>query len=139
VVASLASVLGGIVGYAVGYFLFDTIGARVVALYRLQDELLLVEQWLAANAFLATFLSAFTPIPYKVFTLTAGLFHAPFFIFIIASLVGRGMRYFLVCFIAYRWGATLARLFLRNFTIATVAVIVFAAVAYIGWHLFVGF
>src|SRR3989344_4137308 len=120
VISSLSSVLGGVVGYAVGYFLFDTVGAYVVSLYGLESQLLFVKGWLASNAFSATFLSAFTPIPYKVFTITAGLFHAPFLIFIVASLLGRSLRYLLVCFIAYKWGASLARLFLRNFTIATI-------------------
>ena len=130
VFASISSVLGGIVGYAVGYFLFDTIGLYVVTLYGLEKEVVMIQGWLSSNAFMATFVSAFTPIPYKVFTITAGLFHTPLFIFIVASLFGRSLRYFLVCYIAHKWGAVIARIFLRHFTIATVAIVLTLGVGY---------
>jgi len=129
-VASITSVFGGAVGYAIGFFLFDLIGAHIVSFYSLQAELALVQSWLMNNTFSATLVSAFTPIPYKVFTITAGLFSAPFFVFLLASLIGRSLRYVLVCYIAHKWGTQLAQLFLRNFKIATVLVIGSAIILY---------
>ncbi len=118
VVSSVASVLGGVAGYAIGLF-FSFIGTGIVAFYGLESELALVSSWLSANVFWATFISAFTPIPYKVFTLSAGFLGAPFFMFIVASALGRTLRYTFVSLLAHFWGASLARVVLRNFTIAT--------------------
>ncbi len=118
-VATIASVLGGIVGYALGFFLFSLVGERIVALYHFEPEFALVSEWLSNNTFWATFISAFTPIPYKVFTLSAGLLHAPFFVFLLASLFGRFLRYMTVSLIAYIWGAQFVRIVLRSFSTAT--------------------
>lgn len=126
IIASVTSVAGGIVGYAIGFFLFDLVGAPIVALYGFEEELALVEMWLLANVFLATFISAFTPIPYKVFTLAAGFLGAPFLLFVVASLLGRGIRYALVCYIAHRWGESFARLFLKHFKLATLLTVLLA-------------
>jgi len=122
-VATAASVLGGVVGYALGFFLFSLIGEHIVAIYNLESEVVLVSEWVSRNTFWATFVSAFTPIPYKVFTLSAGLLHAPFFMFFVASILGRFLRYTAVSLIAHVWGAQLVRLVMRNFTIATFAIL----------------
>lgn len=131
IVATLASVLGGIVGYALGFFLFSIIGEKIVALYNFESEIVLVGEWLSRNTFWATFISAFTPIPYKVFTLSAGLLHAPFFIFLFASLLGRFLRYIAVSFITHIWGAQFVRLVLRNFTTVTFFVLFIVIFGYV--------
>ena len=131
VIASAASVLGGVAGYAIGFFFFSLVGEYIVSFYGLETELAVVTAWLAENTFWATFISAFTPIPYKVFTLSAGLLQAPFLLFLLASILGRTLRYFLVGIVTHLWGAQIARLVLRHFTLATILVLAGALIAYI--------
>ena len=94
-ITTLGSVVGGIFGYIIGLFFFELFGAYILDVYNLKDYFLTVGNWYSKNAFLAVFISAFTFIPFKVFTLAAGLFKINFFIFIFASAIGRGLRFFI--------------------------------------------
>ena len=94
-ITTIASVLGGMLGYAIGFFAFDMIqpwleGSHYWAKYQL------AEQWFKDWGFWAVFIAGFSPIPYKVFTIAAGALSMLFLPFVLASFVGRGMRFFLV-------------------------------------------
>lgn len=114
-VTTLASVAGGMFGYIIGLFFFDTIGQVLVDFYNLQTEMARVGELFADNAFLAIFVSAFTPIPYKVFTISAGIFKINFLTFVIASILGRGMRFFLVAYLMKLYGEKLGHLAYKYF------------------------
>lgn len=90
-----ASVLGGIAGYGIGLLAFDLVGPL---LHRLGywDGYLQAQQWFAEWGFWAVLLAGFSPIPYKVFTIAAGVVVLSFPAFVLASLIGRGARFFLV-------------------------------------------
>jgi membrane protein YqaA with SNARE-associated domain len=122
-VTTLASVIGGLAGYGIGALFFDLLGSPLVTFYGLEGELNTTQQLLAANTFLAIFVGAFTPLPYKLFTIAAGLLYAPLLPFLAASLVGRGIRFFAFSFIVHLWGAMVARMILRYFTVLTVLAI----------------
>jgi len=122
-VATLSSVLGALIGYSVGYAFYDAVGSTIVSFYGLSEEFAAASKLLSENMFSATFISAFTPIPYKVFVLTAGVLQAPLSIFIGASLLGRGIRFFLFAYLTYRFGKQVAQLAFRYFTIATVVAV----------------
>lgn len=109
------SIVGGVVGYFVGYFFFDTIGVRIVDFYNLGSELEKVKELYGNNAFWVTFTGAFTPIPYKVFTLSAGFLKVNFLYFFLASVIGRGLQFFLVAYIMKLFGETATKLFLKYF------------------------
>jgi membrane protein DedA with SNARE-associated domain len=79
-----------------GFWFFDLFGPKIISFYGLADEFVLVEQFFRDHAFWSVFISAFTPIPYKVFTVGAGLFHANFIVFLVASILGRGLRFIIV-------------------------------------------
>ncbi|MDP3725693.1 MAG: YqaA family protein [bacterium] len=119
---TITSVLGGIVGYFIGMFLFDIVGAPIIKLYALESQVEKVGTLFAQNAFLAIFLSAFTPIPYKAFTLSAGFFNISFPIFIIASLIGRALRFFMVAFFAQKFGQMLGNLIFTYFNIISLII-----------------
>ena len=70
------------------------------------------------NVFLVMFIGAFTPLPYKVFVLSAGFLKVSFLPFIIASILGRGLQFFSVSFLLYLFGERIARLLFNYFTIA---------------------
>lgn len=94
-VTTVASLLGGIAGYAIGYFVFELVEPW---LHRMGywDGYLFVRDWFASYGVWAVFVAGFSPVPYKIFTIAAGATVLNFPGFVIASLVGRGARFFLV-------------------------------------------
>ncbi len=101
-IATAATILGGIIGYLVGLGLFETVGQWVVDTYHLQDHYDSLGESFQNNSFIAVLTAAMTPIPYKIITLSAGAFHVNFLSFIIASIIGRSIRFFGVAFLA-KW------------------------------------
>lgn len=103
-ICTLASVLGGLFGYGIGAVLFESIGRWVVDTYGLHSQFSALEARYAANAFFTVFIAAFTPVPYKLITIAAGVFSVNIPVFIVASLIGRGARFFIVAELASRLG-----------------------------------
>lgn len=106
---TLSSVLGALVGYLLGAFVFEIAVEPIVQFYSLQGEMLLVAEWFSKGTFIVMFASALTPIPFKVFTLTAGILGAPVLPFLIASILGRGLRFFIEGFLLYKFGGRISR------------------------------
>jgi len=113
------SVLGGVFGYLLGFWFFDLFGPKLISFYGLTEEFVLVEQFFINHAFWSTFLSAFTPIPYKVFTVGAGLFSVNFLVFLAASIVGRGLRFLIVGLIFRYIGEKYSELIFKYFNAAS--------------------
>ncbi len=107
---SIASVLGGILGYSIGLALMDVIGWRIIDFYNARD--LFTELFKTFNEynFWAVLVAAITPIPYKVFTISAGAAHANFAVFMMASILGRSIRFFAVGALIFVFGERI-----RNF------------------------
>lgn len=95
-IATVGSVLGGIAGYYIGFAFFEAIGRPIIEFYHFQKAFETVALKYEQNAFLAVFTAAFTPIPYKVFTIAGGVFQIPLSELIIGSLLGRAGRFFAV-------------------------------------------
>lgn len=108
-VCSACSVVGGLLGYLIGWQLWHLVSDFFFAnIPGFTHEVFdLVAQKYNDNAFLAIFTAAFTPIPYKVFTIAAGVFTINFGEFVMASIVGRSMRFFLVAGMIRVFGATI--------------------------------
>jgi len=107
-IASIFSVLGGILGYLIGYLFFD-LAMYVIEFYNYEDKVENLKSSMSeGSGFLAwlsiLFLAGFTPLPYKVFTISSGLIAFNLPIFIIVSLVSRSLRFFIVAFLSYRFG-----------------------------------
>lgn len=103
---TIASVLGGILGYAIGYFLFDSIELWLQSTHY-WNKYLQAEAWFTDWGFWAIFIAGFSPIPYKVFTIAAGALQMLFLPFVVASLVGRGARFFMVAMLLAAGGKKL--------------------------------
>ncbi len=124
---TLMSVLGGILGYAIGYFAFDIISPWLMET-AYWDSYLKAKVWFEEWGFWAIFIAGFSPIPYKVFTIAAGTMSMLLVPFVIASAIGRGARFFLVA-ILLAWGGQRLENSLRRYIdiigwITVVAVVV---------------
>ena len=107
-IATIFSVLGGILGYFLGAFFFD-IGMQIMAFYGYEEKLnSLKNNLINSEGFYAwlsiLFLAGFTPLPYKVFTIASGLIGFNILIFILISLISRGLRFFIVSYLSYKFG-----------------------------------
>lgn len=98
-----ASVLGGLFGYLIGWVLFDRIGEPIIDFYHAREQFETVKDWFDRYGVWVVFVAGFSPIPYKLFTVTSGLMAMALVPFILASAVGRGARFFLVAGLIY-WG-----------------------------------
>jgi len=114
--AAVASTLGGITGYIIGYFFYDTLGVWIIQSYSLADEALVIQKALSEHVFSATFVAAFTPLPDKVYMPIAGLLHVPLLLFIGALALGRIARSYLVAYVTHAYGPGVLRITLRYFT-----------------------
>lgn len=99
-----ASVVGGILGWLIGYGLFEAVGQRIIDTYHLHDEFIAIGERYNTNALLTVFVAAFTPIPYKLITISAGVFHVNLIALIVASILGRGGRFFGVAWLSHHLG-----------------------------------
>ena len=107
-IATIFSVLGGVFGYLIGAFFFD-IGMQVMSVYGYENKLInLKNNLMNSDGFYAwlgiLFLAGFTPLPYKVFTIASGLIGFNIIIFILISLISRGMRFFIISYLSYKFG-----------------------------------
>lgn len=102
--ATIASILGAILGYCLGLWFGESMLSFLSSTYNLAPQLADVELLFQQYASLSLFLAAFTPIPFKVFTISAGVFGVNFILFILVSIFGRGLRFFLVSYVAARFG-----------------------------------
>lgn len=103
-ICTAASVIGGMFGYLIGIGLFESIGARIIDTYHLHEEFQVLGRRYDDNAFITIFTAAFTPIPYKLITIAAGVFHVNFLSFVLASIIGRGGRFFMVATLMHHFG-----------------------------------
>ncbi len=117
-----ASVMGGVLTYFIGLWFFDTFGSALIDFYGLEGDLEKIAGFYQNNSFWTTFIAAFTPIPYRLFALAAGLFSVNLAVFIIASFIGRGLRYFLVGYIMHRYGTTIGDLMFRHFNLSALII-----------------
>ena len=107
-ITTIFSVLGGMLGYLIGAFFFE-FGAHIMSFYGYEDKLSKIKENLVnSDGFYAwlgvLFLAGFTPLPYKVFTIASGLIGFNFLIFVLISLISRGLRFFLVSYLSYKFG-----------------------------------
>ena len=113
VLTTVASVAGGLLGYAIGLFAFEWI-EPVLKEAGYWSRYLKAKEWFDQWGFWAVFLAGFSPIPYKVFTITAGVISMALLPFVLASLVGRGARFFLVAGLM-AWGGERMEGLLREY------------------------
>ncbi len=100
-ITTIASVLGGLVGYAIGLYLYETVGVWLIELYGLSDHLGQLQAWSSQYGIWIIVMVGFLPIPYKVFTIASGASAMAVLPFLAGSLIGRGARFFIVSALCY--------------------------------------
>ena len=134
---SAASILGAIFGYAIAFFFFEAIGQQIIDFYGLTEQFTHVGTMFENNAFWVMFTAAFTPIPFKVFVLAGGFFKISFIAFLIASIIGRTLRYVIVAYIVHLFGARAARMALKYANTATIILAGIVFIIAVIWYLFI--
>jgi len=137
-ITTIFSVLGGLLGYFIGAFFFD-IGMQVMTFYGYEDKLIsLKNNLINSEGFYAwlgiLFLAGFTPLPYKVFTIASGLIGFNILIFIIISLISRGLRFFIVSYLSYKFGNLFTEFMEKHgskwFTIIGILIVIIGVIIY---------
>ncbi len=129
---SIASVLGGMFGYFIGYQFMDLVGQHIVDFYHLQDKFDKIGGLYDEHQGWAVAAAGFTPLPYKIFTLAAGTFKIDFPTFVAASAISRSARFFLVGFLIYKFGPPVKALIEKYFNLFS---IVFFVSLVLGFYL----
>jgi membrane protein YqaA with SNARE-associated domain len=129
-ICTIASVLGGIVGYLIGALLFDTVGQWLIGIYglggKMEDARRLYDQY---GAWFILF-KGVTPIPYKLVTIVSGVLHYNFALFVLLSLITRGARFFLLAALLNRFGDQARALLDRHFGLFMVVIVVFIVLGF---------
>ena len=138
-ITTFFSVIGGILGYLIGALFFE-FGSDIISFYGYEDKLSNIKDNLTNNdgfyAWLGIlFLAGFTPLPYKVFTIASGLIGFNFLIFVLISLISRGMRFFIISYMSYKFGDLFSK-FMDDHgskwsTIIGIAIVIFGIIIYL--------
>jgi membrane protein YqaA with SNARE-associated domain len=120
-ICSIGSVLGGIVGYLIGWQFMAVVGHKIIAFYGLTEKVATIASLYNQYNAWAVGIAGFTPIPYKVFTITAGAFRINFLIFLLASTVSRSARFFIVGGLIFMFGPRIQIFIDKYFNILAIA------------------
>lgn len=131
-IATTFSVLGGLFGYFIGYIFFNEIGFKIFEIYGYENVDILKDMFSTKGGMLSwfglLFVAGFTPLPFKILTITSGFIHYNIFIFILTCVVTRGLRFFLVAFLTNKFGLKIGPFLERKtgkwtFTIAGIVIL----------------
>ncbi len=134
-VTTLASIAGAVLGYIIGMFLYEELARPIVHLYHLEAKLDYVKTLFADYGVWIIFVAGFSPIPYKLFTITAGLVSMSFLPFLVASFIGRGARFFLVAGLVRLGGDKMADTLQRRIETIGWSVVALVGIGIIGYQL----
>ena len=138
-ITTIFSVLGGTLGYFIGTFFFD-VGMQIMTFYGYEDKLIsLKNNLINSEGFYAwlsiLFLAGFTPLPYKVFTIASGLIGFNILVFIVISLISRGLRFFIVSYLSYKFGNLFTKFMEKHgskwFTIIGILIVIIGIIIYL--------
>ncbi len=126
-IASVGSVLGGAFGYVIGLYFMEFIGSHIMELYGLTEKYAYIQGLYRQYDAWAVAIAGFTPIPYKVFTITAGAFRINFIVFMAASFLSRSARFFIIALLIRRYGAPIRLFIEKYFNILTLVFVILLA------------
>jgi len=123
-ICTAGSLIGGCLGYLIGWQFMITVGEKIIQFYGLTHKMQYIKDLYMQYDAWAIGIAGFTPIPYKVFTISAGAFDINFTVFIIASAVSRAARFFLVAWLIYLFGPKIKTFIDKYFNILAITFVV---------------
>jgi membrane protein YqaA with SNARE-associated domain len=119
-ICTLSSVLGGVAGYAIGFFLFNSIGTLIIEFYHLTNSFDTFENYYKEYGILIVLGAGFTPFPFKFITIASGVFSLNIFLFIFTAFIARGFRFYLLAILLFIFGEKIKFLIDKYFNILAV-------------------
>lgn len=123
-VCTMSSVVGGFLGYAIGYYLMDSIGVAILQAFHLTDSFEAFRPLVDQYGVWVIIVKGATPIPYKLITITAGAFHFDLAKFAFASVIARGMRFFLIAALLWKFGPPIRTFVETRLTLVTTIAVI---------------
>ena len=128
---TLLSVIGGILGYLIGSFFFDSLGLGILNYFNLNEKFLNFSENYSDNGFFIVTMGGFTFVPYKIITLSSGFVKMDFLQFILASVLSRGARFFLVATLLYYFGKKIEQLLIKKIGLITTIIFFIILIVYL--------
>ncbi len=143
-IATVGSVLGACLGYFIGFVFFNEIGIKIFELYGVDDASFLKEKLSSDGGVIAWVtllaIAGFTPVPFKLLTITSGFVHFNLFYFILVSMVTRGSRFFIIAFLIGNFGSKMKQIIEKKLMLASsIVVVILLCVAYFVYNYFIKF
>jgi membrane protein YqaA with SNARE-associated domain len=134
-IAIIFSVLGAVIGYLIGYIFFNEIGIKIFELFGAENANIFKEKLASEKGLLSVililFIAGFTPLPFKIITISSGFVHFNIFFFIITCFLARGLRFLLVGYLTYKYGTAIGPFLEKKggqWTVAISAIIIVIAI-----------
>ena len=143
-IATLGSVLGACLGYLIGFVFFNEIGLRIFELYGVDNTSFLKEKVSSDGGVIAWItllaIAGFTPVPFKLLTITSGFVNFNIFYFIVISTITRGSRFFLIAFLIGNFGSTMKKIIERRMvSLSIILSIVLVSIAFLVYNFLINF
>ncbi len=119
-VCTFSSVLGGVSGYAIGYFFYNSIGIIIINTYHLSNSFSAFESYYNEYGILIVLGAGFTPFPFKFITIASGVFNLNIFLFIITAIIARGLRFYLLAGLLFIFGEKIKIIIDKYFNLITI-------------------
>jgi len=116
-ICTLSSVAGGLAGYGIGNFFYASIGSAIVDIYGLSNSFDLFENYYNQYGIWIVLGAGFTPFPFKFITIASGVFNLNIFLFVIVSMIARGLRFYLIATLLFIFGNTIKNLIDKYFNL----------------------
>ena len=124
-ICTFSSVLGGVAGYAIGYFFYNSIGVLIIDAYHLSNSFNVFESYYNEYGVLIVLGAGFTPFPFKFITIASGVFNLNIFLFIITAIIARGLRFYLLAGLLFVFGEKIKVLIDKYFNILAILFFIF--------------
>ena len=143
-IATVGSVMGAILGYFIGYVFFNEIGIKIFELYGVDNASFLKDKVSSGGGVIAWMtllaIAGFTPVPFKLLTITSGFVHFNIFYFIVISILTRGSRFFIIAFLVGNFGPTMKKIIEKKLmTLSIIFVLVAITIAYLVYNFLIKF
>ena len=116
-IGTLSSIAGGLVGYAIGYFFYSSIGSTIIEIYGLSNSFNLFESYYNQYGIWIVIGAGFTPFPFKFITIASGVFNFNIALFVIAAMIARGLRFYLIATLLFIFGNAIKKLIDKYFNL----------------------